>query len=68
MYEQKIKSLELSFRNIENSIHQLHQTPGNNDGRLKQLNEDKNKIVSELRELRRKQYEQQQYVEFDDDR
>lgn len=61
MYEQRIKTLEESYRLVEQKIL-------NREGDLNTLYEQKTKIYRELSELRRKQYEERDTHEYDDDR
>ncbi len=68
MYDSKIKTLEESFRLVEAQINQLQQSNGGDSEKLQKLLETKNKYLLELRELRRKQYEYSQTVDFGDDR
>jgi hypothetical protein len=68
MYDSKIKTLEESFRLVEAQINQLQQSNSGDSEKLQKLLETKNKYLLELRELRRKQYEYSQTVDFGDDR
>ncbi len=68
MYDSKIKTLEESYRLIDNKIFQLEKTGEADTEELKKLQEQKNKYLNELRELRRRQYDDSQRVDFDDDR
>lgn len=68
MYEQKIKTLENLYRSVEGEIDTLQQRPNVDPNKLKTLTETKTRYLSELRELRRKQYDYDQHVKFEDDR
>lgn len=68
MYENRIRTLENIYKNIENDIDTLQKNPTHDSDKLKSLIESKNKYLSELRELRKRQYEHNQFVNFDDER
>jgi hypothetical protein len=68
MYEQRIRTLENLYKSVENEIDTLQQRPNTDQDKLKTLTETKTRYLSELRELRRKQYDYDQYVKFEDDR
>jgi len=67
-YKQRIKTLEESHRLVENQIDVLQHSENPDQVKLKNLIEYKDKYLSELRVLRRAQYESSQSVDFDDDR
>jgi hypothetical protein len=67
-YAQRIKILEESYRVLDNKLFQLEKTGEADTEELKKLQEQKNKYLNELRELRRRQYDDSQRVDFDDDR
>lgn len=68
MYEQRIRTLENLYKSVEGEIDTLQQRPNVDQDKLKTLTETKTRYLSELRELRRKQYDYDQYVKFEDDR
>jgi DNA-directed RNA polymerase alpha subunit len=67
MYEAKIRMLEESYRLVDNQLFQLEKTGKADPEQIKKLQEQKNKYLNELRELRKKQYDQGQTVDFGDD-
>lgn len=67
MYDSKIRSLEESFKLVEAQINKLQQSNEDHE-KLNKLLDTKNKYLLELRDLRRKQYEYNQTVDFGDDR
>lgn len=69
MYEAKIKTLEESFKQIENKINQLQKTENADFDEISKLITIKNRYLIELRDLRKRQWEEDyDRVNFDDDR
>lgn len=68
MFEQKIKSLEESFKLVENKIRQLEKSDNVDRDEITKLIATKNRYLLELRDLRKQQYEYSQTVDFGDDR
>lgn len=69
MYEQKIKMLEESHRLIDNQLFQLERSGSKDSDTIQKLQEQKNKYLNELRNLRRLQWDiDHERVNFDDDR
>lgn len=69
MYEQKIKILEESHRLIENQLFQLERSGSKDSDKIQKLQEQKNKYLNELRNLRRLQWDHDhETVDFGDDR
>jgi len=67
-YTSKIRMLEESYRMIEMQISSLEKSDNPDKDKLANLYESKNKYLTQLRELRRLDYEESQRVEFGDDR
>lgn len=67
-YSGRIKSLEESLRLVEIQLSALHKAENNDPKKLNDLNEARNKYLSQLKVLRREQYEANQEVDFGDDR
>jgi hypothetical protein len=68
----KIKNLENQYQNIEIQISQTRRdtilSESEKDSKLVKLNSDRSKIIEELRNLRRMDYNNSQTVNFDEDR
>lgn len=68
----KIKNLENQYQNIEVQISQTRRdnvlSESEKDSKLVKLISDRSKIIEELRNLRRMDYNNSQTVNFDDDR
>jgi len=68
-YEQRIKILEESHRLVDNQLFQLEKSGSKDSAKIKSLQEIKEKYLSELRVLRRAQWDHDhETVNFDDDR
>jgi len=68
-YEQRIKILEESHRLVDNQLFQLEKSGSKDSAKIKSLQETKEKYLSELRVLRRAQWDHDhETVNFDDDR
>lgn len=69
---QKIKNLENQYQNIEILIAQTRRdeilSESDKDIKLVKLTIDRSRIIEELRNLRRMDYNNSQTVNFDDDR
>ena len=69
---QKIKNLENQYQNIELQISQTRRdmilSESDKDIKLVKLISDRAKLIEELRNLRRMDYNNSQTVNFDDDR
>ena len=66
-YSNRIKTLEESYRLVESQIENLEQSDNPDVDKLTKLRDIRNKYLSELRIMRRAQYEDSQSVNFDDD-
>ena len=68
-YTNKIKTLEDSYRILDNKIFALEKNGSKDIEELKTLQEAKSKCLDELRQLRRLQWDHDhERVNFDDDR
>lgn len=67
-YSYRIKTLEESYSLVEAQINKLQQSEKMDPVKLNKLTETKNKYLSELRMLRKAQYDDSQSINFDDDR
>lgn len=67
-YTSRIKTLEESYRVVDNQLFQLEKTGAADPVKLASLQETRAKYLNELRELRRKQWDHDQSVDFGDDR
>ena len=67
-YSQRIRSLEESHRLVDIQIANLEKQEPINEEKLQKLRDARNKYLSELRDLRRAQYEYHQTIDFGDDR
>lgn len=68
-YTNKIKTLEESYRVLDNKIFALEKNGSSDTEELKKLQETKSKCLDELRQLRRLQWDHDhERVNFDDDR
>lgn len=67
-YSSRIKMLEESYRLIESQINSLLDSENPDQVKLTKLRETKSNYWDQLRELRRAEYEENQRVDFDDDR
>lgn len=68
MIKNRIKVLEQKHYELEKEIEHLNATGNFTDDHMRELKKKKLSIKDELSQLRRREYEDQQYVEFDDDR
>lgn len=68
MYESKIRTLEESYRLIDNKLFHLEKSGKADPEEIKKLQETKTRYLNELRQLRRQEYDDSQRVNFDDDR
>jgi hypothetical protein len=66
MYENRIKTLEESYRLVEIQIANLEKADDVDTKKLSKLLEARDKYLDQLRLLRRAQYEDSQTVDFDD--
>lgn len=67
-YSSKIKTLENSYNLVNVQIETLIKSENKDEIKLQKLYETKNDYLTQLRELRRLQYEASQIVEIDNDR
>jgi hypothetical protein len=65
-YSSRIKTLEESHRLIDIQISNLEKSELVDKDKLSRLRESRNNYLTQLRELRRLQYEDSQRVDFDD--
>lgn len=68
-YTNRIKTLEESYRLLDDQIFQLEKTGSADKDQIKKLQDTKSKYLNELREMRRAQWDHDhERVELDDDR
>lgn len=67
-YSRRIKALEESYNLVESQIKIVESSESPDRAKLIKLHEAKNKYLSELKVMRRAQYEAHQEVDFGDDR
>jgi hypothetical protein len=68
-YQNRIKTLEESHRIVDNQLFQLEKSNSNDTAKIKSLQEIKEKYLSELRVMRRAQWDHDnETVNLDDDR
>lgn len=67
-YTSRIKTLEESYRVVENQLFQLEKTGSTDSDKIKKLREAKEKYLNELRVMRRSQWDHDHNtVDFGDD-
>lgn len=66
-YSNRIRTLEESLRLVETQINVVQNSDSVDQNKLNNLQQAKNKYLTELRELRRAQYESTQIVDFGDE-
>jgi len=68
-YRNRIKTLEESYRLVDNQLFQLEKSDSNDFEKIKKLTEAKEKYLNELRIMRRAQWDHDhETVDLDDDR
>ena len=68
-YTSRIKTLEESYRMVDNQLFQLEKSGSNDSAKIQKLREVKEKYLSELRVMRRAQWDHDHNtVDFGDDR
>ena len=68
-YKNRIKTLEESHRLVDNQLFQLEKSGSNDSDKIQKLRETKEKYLSELRVMRRAQWDNDhETVNLDDDR
>lgn len=68
-YTNRIKTLEESYRLVDNQLFQLEKSNSQDSVKLQKLRETKQKYLTELQQLRRAQWDHDhERVDFDDDR
>lgn len=68
-YKNRIKTLEESHRLVDNQLFQLEKSGSKDSAKIKSLQEAKDKYLSELRVMRRAQWDHDhETVDFGDDR
>ena len=68
-YTNRIKTLEESYRLVDNQLFQLEKSNSNDFDKIQKLREAKQKYLTELQQLRRAQWDHDhETVDFDDDR
>lgn len=68
-YTNRIKTLEESYRMVENQLFQLEKSGSTDSDKIQKLRETKEKYLGELRVMRRAQWDyDHNTVDFDDDR
>ena len=65
-YRSKIRTLEESYRQVQNKITQENNSSNPDREKLANLLEYRSRYYQELCELRRKQYDLDQEIDFDD--
>lgn len=68
-YKSRIKTLEESYRLVDNQLFQLEKSGAGEPEKIKSLRDTKQKYLSELQLLRRAQWDHDhERVDFEDDR
>lgn len=68
-YTNRIKTLEESYRLVDNQLFHLEKSNSNDSDKIQKLRETKQKYLTELQQLRRAQWDHDhERVDFDDDR
>lgn len=68
-YTTRIRTLEESYRLVDNQLFQLEKTGSTDQEQIKKLQDTKSKYLNELRVMRRAQWDHDhERVELDDDR
>ena len=68
-YTQRIRTLEESHRLVENQLFQLEKSGSTDSAKIQKLRETKEKYLTELRAMRRAQWDHDhERVDFGDDR
>lgn len=65
-YRNRIRTLEESYRMVQDQIEILEQSEKPDKKKLSELCEYREKYLTQLREYRRAQYDEDQRVDFDD--
>lgn len=65
-YRNRIRTLEESYRVVQTQIETLEKTENSDKKKLNELYDYREKYLTQLREYRRKQYDEDQRVDFDD--
>ena len=65
-YRNRIRTLEESYRVVQTQIETLEKTENSDKKKLNELYEYREKYLTQLREYRRAQYDEDQRVDFDD--
>jgi hypothetical protein len=69
MYQNKIKELETKYQTLDNQVFNLEKSGLADQEQIKQLNKLRSDTLSELRSLRKLQWDHDhEHVNFDDDR
>ena len=67
-YTSRIKTLEESYRLVDNQLFQLEKSNSSDSAKIQKLRETKSKYLEELRLMRRAQWDNDNRVDFGDDR
>lgn len=68
-YTNRIKTLEESYRLVDNQLFQLEKSGSTDSDKIQKLREAKQKYLSELQHMRRAQWDHDhERVDFEDDR
>jgi len=68
-YTNRIKTLEESYRLVDNQLFQLEKSGSKDSDKIKYLRETKEKYLNELRNMRRAQWDHDhETINLDDDR
>jgi len=65
-YRNRIRTLEESYRMVQSQIEKLEPVENADKKKLSELYEYREKYLTQLREYRRAQYDEDQRVDFDD--
>ena len=65
-YRNRIRTLEESYRVVQTQIETLEKLENSDKKKLNELYEYREKYLTQLREYRRAQYDEDQRVDFDD--
>ena len=68
-YKNRIKTLEEAYRMVENQLFQLEKSGSTDNDKMNKLSEAKSKYLTELRTMRRAQWDHDhEVIDYGDDR
>lgn len=69
MYQHRIRNLENQHRDLDNQVDSLERTGVFDDVQIENLKKQRLRVLDELTQLRKRQYEQDhEIIDWDDDR